>query len=175
MIKINKPYKNKEWLKIQYWFLRKSAIKIGKECDVSERCIRKWMEKFKIPRRSHSEAMRGIIHEGLFKKGNVPWNKGLKGFMARETHPRWKGGKHLKRGYVYTLQPNHPHTRSKGYIREHRLVMEEKLGRYLDPEERIHHINGIKNDNRIENLMLFPNESEHQKYEHKIRVIAFSK
>lgn len=74
-----------------------------------------------------------------------------------ETHPGWKGGSCKHRdGYIlkYILGHNHPNLIHDKYILEHRLIMEEKLGRYLTKDEIVHHINGIKDDNRIENLAL---------------------
>lgn len=88
-----------------------------------------------------------------------------------KNHNHWKGGKPKFAGYIFVYNPSHPNCINKRYVFEHRLVMEKHLGRYLESHERIHHINGIKNDNRIENLMLFKNESEHQKYHNKIKWI----
>lgn len=58
-------------------------------------------------------------------------------------------------GYWYVYSPNHPFASGKTpRVFEHRLVMEKKIGRYLGPDEICHHINGLKTDNRIENLVL---------------------
>lgn len=53
------------------------------------------------------------------------------------------------------------------YVYEHRLVMAEAIGRTLREEEVVHHINGCVTDNRIENLILFSNHSEHMKHHHR--------
>lgn len=82
-------------------------------------------------------------------------------------NPFWHGGKtYSKKGYVYIRKPDHPNANPRGYVAEHRLIMEEELGRYLNLSEVIHHKNGIRDDNRVENLELFINHSEHMKTEH---------
>lgn len=70
----------------------------------------------------------------------------------------WKGGRINKDGYVIlTLDPSHPYycmTTRYARVPEHRIVMAVHLGRPLRDDETVHHINGVRHDNRIENLQL---------------------
>lgn len=77
----------------------------------------------------------------------------------------WKGGRiKTTDGYIVAHAPHHPNSDSKGYVFEHRLVMEKHLGRYLSGVEVVHHKNSVKDDNRLANLQLFASASEHRKF-----------
>lgn len=82
---------------------------------------------------------------------------------------RWNGGVTYSDGYRLIRVPDHPNTDRHGYVREHRLVVEKRLGRYLEPDEVVHHINRNRLDNRDDNLVL-TNQVEHTRDLHpKVR------
>lgn len=73
-------------------------------------------------------------------------------------HPGWRGGRILHKGYVHVRAGDdsiaNAMATNRGYVAEHRLVVARSLGRPLERHEHVHHLNGDKTDNRIENLEL---------------------
>ncbi len=109
-------------------------------------------------------------------KGFIPWIKGktkenneivrrISENMKGKNNPNYgkKGKRRIYRyGYIYIYKPEHPNCINLGYIAEHRLIMEKKLKRYLTKKELVHHINGIRDDNRIKNLICLTSSKHHQ-------------
>ncbi len=130
MRKVKRIRKNCKTCKTEI-FTIKSRIRDGRGKFCSQKCVSKWLAKYK-----------------------------------KEKAFNWKGGKVLSNGYIMIYKPEHPKASPQGYILEHRLKMEEKMGRYLQNEEVVHHINGDRRDNRIFNLKLHKSNSGHFREEH---------
>lgn len=117
----------------------------------------------------------GRAYSTIYKKArdlNIYRSEELKTLNRRNAHSgekaaNWKGGKKTNyKGYVLVLNKEHPRAnRNGGYVFEHILIMEQYLGRYLNDDEIVHHLNEIKDDNRIENLELMT-VGEHTKLHH---------
>lgn len=79
-------------------------------------------------------------------------------------------------GYVLIYKPEHPSSRKKppdyGYILEHRFNMENYLGVALKKSDIVHHLNGVKSDNRIKNLLLCVSSSEHTKIHKRMEFLV---
>jgi hypothetical protein len=134
-----------------------------------------------IPTRRMLNADKSLPSDMAYRKAFGSWGNALReaGFEPKKPYPsekckenmikahRGKKGYNNKGerrinagGYIEVWNPSHPNSNKKGYVLEHRLVMSEYIDRPLLKSEDVHHINGNKQDNRIENLELLT-KSEH--------------
>lgn len=112
----------------------------------------------------------GVKHKELafiptFKNRKHTSKTRLKMSIAQSgpNNANFKGRRKTKEGYIWIWKLDHPSATKRGYVKEHRLMMEKYLGRYLERNEVIHHKNGIRDDNRIENLELFL-DGDHKRF-----------
>jgi hypothetical protein len=175
---------NKTLLRKEYIKNRKSTPQIAKETGYVSSTIYKYLKIYNISTRTISEANKGLKFSEKTKKKMK--EKAKKRFKNIKNHPHYIDGKNRLGGYILIRVPNHPFTNSNKYILEHRLVIEAYLNktsfkkwieygrkgnypkkvRFLTKKEIIHHINGIRDDNRLKNLMLFPNSKAHHQFRH---------
>lgn len=128
-------------------------------------------------RKNISKGLKGIKFSLQRRKAMSLIRKGIKRpdlSLSRigEGNPAWKGGRTKDgNGYWVIYMPKHPYA-CQGKIKEHRLVIERHLGRYLKPNEIIHHIDFDKINNKIENLYLMSRGQHsklHRDLEKKVR------
>lgn len=90
-----------------------------------------------------------------------------------QAHHAWKNGVgKTSSGYTMILMPGHPRADGRGYVLEHLLVAEKALGRPIESNHQVHHINKIKSDNRNENLVICENSSYHHLLHQRMSAIA---
>lgn len=123
----------------------------------------------------HSTIEKHLRRKGLMRSKS---EAAKAAYRTREHHWNWKGGKcKTNRGYIYINAPDHikkyhPELKWKRYILEHIYVWEKAHGKRLPINMVIHHLNGIKDDNRIENLVALKRGEHHklaEPYKKRIR------
>lgn len=120
---------DKDELRRLYWDERMHCKYIAERYNTNSFAVREAMVRFGIPRRSKAEMTRGDLNY------------------------QWSGGRKLSKGYVLIYRPNHHRANYEGFVREHILVWEETHKRKLYKGEIVHHLNGVRDDNRQENLV----------------------
>lgn len=169
---------------LQKYIVEKKSIKvISEELDVSVGQVFYYIRAYDIPTRKVSDVLKGKIVSKETRKKLSEKSKGR--IPSEETKRKMsiaKKGKYRKPteygghakiksdGYISIYNPSHISSNKDGYVMEHVLVMESKLGRTLLKNEVVHHINEKRRDNRLENLKLMT-ASEHMSYHSKKRWI----
>lgn len=130
---------DKPFLEKRYLAENKTAVEIAAELGCSDQSVQASLCRFglvKYPGRSYEK-----------KDTDLP-----------------AGSRRDQKGYIRIYKPDHPFTNMRGYIFEHRLVCEEALGRYLNPEEEVHHLNIKTDDNREANLLVMASYRDHMEF-----------
>lgn len=140
-----------------YWKKEMSQKEIAFRLNVTDGAIRYWMRKWNVE-------IRTLAHP-IVKRQSAFAHSGPK-------NRKWNGGKtRTPNGYVYIRDQAHVTNRRtrRGYIMEHIIVWEKHHKKDLPKNLDIHHLNGIKDDNRIENLHAMPSR------EHKHVIATYKK
>lgn len=155
-----KFFVTREQLSADYALL-KSSIAIARKYGVSKKLVLRYMTRWGIARREPTPwiAVKALADQGKTAK-EIGAKLGIRsnavcqiarknGFSIRDSFHQ---GVIDRNGYRLVRRPDHPNADSKGYVPEHRLVAEQALGRFLLETEVPHHLNGVKDDNRPENI-----------------------
>lgn len=142
-----KPGINRDWVVRMYTCWKWSTVQIGRKVGLTPGAV------------SSILYSRGVKTRTSKQGWHVRFPNGRNGKLAAN----WKGGRRIanQAGYICVYSPSHPYRTKEGYVMEHRLVMEKKLGRYLKPTEIVHHKDGDKSNNRISNLEYIQTKGEH--------------
>lgn len=133
-----KNIKERERIPKMYQEEKLSTVQIGDKVGLTPGAVASILKTRGVRMRNGKESLKARFPNGRYGK------------LAAN----WRGGRIVanKLGYIIIYKPEHPNATKDGYVMEHRLLMEEELGRYLNRKEFVHHINGDTQDNRIENL-----------------------
>ena len=142
------PREKYDWSDLNelYTIKQLSTCEIAKLKGCSRFAVGGALKKLSIKTRSKEEGKRLA-----FRQNKIAMPSG-------SNHHFWKGGAYKDRGYIRVLNKNHHRANREGYVLEHIFVWEQYHQKPLPQGWIIHHLNGIKTDNRPENLVATPSK-----------------
>lgn len=136
------------WVTEHYIDKKLSMPQISELLGCSVNAVSKSLKRYNIKPRGHSDGVRLALKSRGTKRDGP-------------NNPKWGGGKMVVGGYIYVHAPEHPHATQAGYMCEHRLVMEKRIGRFLTKKEVVHHRDRNKKNNNASNLELISSSGKH--------------
>jgi len=160
---------------LSQWYLeeKKSLTDISKMCDLSVTTVRRRLISYEIPLRTRSDGIRNSRkklgpNRGKSREFSEEWKDNIRKARLRWSQKHAKGIRINTNGYYEYTKSKH-----KGRM-VHIVIMEQFIGRPLIEDEIVHHKNGIKTDNRIENLEIMT-RSEHSRHHASERILVRDK
>jgi predicted DNA-binding protein YlxM (UPF0122 family) len=148
---------SKETVERMYFKDEMSQTQIAKTLGVTQGAVQLFMRKHGITARTRTD---GII---------ISRNREQ---FSGENNPQWNGGRHITyHGYQHIRMPDHPLADNRGYVKEHRLVWYNAYGE-IPKGYHVHHRNGDKLDNRLENLELLSHRKHRDVLPELLRRVA---
>lgn len=105
----------------------------------------------------------------VWSKGGNRWNIYVKDHSRKNLEKKYRI---LDGGSWCLYEPDHPFSDKRGYIAEHQFLMEQKIGRYLSPEEVVHHKDENHLNNDPDNLELFSSNGDHVRHHKKGKTLS---
>ena len=154
----------KKQVLINLYVKKKRPIKyIANRLKRGECTVLRYMRIYDIPRRPQHQLLgrkltikekKHLRQINLGKKLSVKTRRKIADGNRGKATPHFRKERLTVDGYIHLWKPENPISNKAGYIYEHRLVMSKMLKRALSSNEIVHHINGVRDDNREENLEL---------------------
>ena len=144
-----------------------SVGEISKQLGIPKPTVTWRLKKLGGILRTNGDGIRGAIKKGYMKPPFDALHP-----PTGSLNPRWKGGRRkIKKGYILIRKPDHPRA-SDGYVFEHIFVWEKCHNKPVPKGYQVHHMNGIKDDNRPSNLLALTKRDHHRlwaPYQQRIR------
>ena len=179
-----KPYRKNESKFCSYkcYYISKQKAKVDKVCPVCNKsfavhqskssriyCSATCQATARTGYKHSKESREKMSITSTGKKLSEEHRRSISISKSGTNNPNWKGGKRLtKKGYIIVYCPYHPRNVNRCVL-EHRLICEQRLHRFLEPNEVVHHIDFNKANNKPENLFVFDCSFEHMQFHYALR------